>query len=63
MQQPWILRSVTSMQNVPYPGRTPIPLTKEGMELKYRVVVHDDKLSVTEIEKLFQQYVDHDFRR
>ena len=57
MQQPWILRRVTSMQNVPYPGRNPIPLTKEGIELKYRVIVHDDKLSVTEIEELFQEYV------
>ena len=57
MQQPWILRSVTSMQNVPYPGRTPIPLTKQGIQLKYRVVVHDDKLNLAEIETLYQQYV------
>jgi hypothetical protein len=57
MQQPWILRSVTSMQNVPYPGRSPIPLTRQGMELKYRVIVHDDKLGIAEIEQLYQQYI------
>jgi hypothetical protein len=56
-QQPWILRSVTSMQNVPFPGRNAVPLTKEGLRLKYRVIIHDDQLTSAEIDKLYQQYV------
>ena len=56
-EQPWILRSVTSMQNVPYPGRTPVPLTKDGLRLKYRIIVHDAELSIAAIEKLYQEYI------
>src|SRR4030095_6796825 len=37
LNQPWILRKEKSMQNVPYPGRTPIPLPKKGWRLKYRL--------------------------
>ena len=55
--QPWILRSVTSMQNVPFPGRTPVPLTKDGLRLKYRIIIHDNEMSAAEIEKLYQDYV------
>ena len=55
-QYPWILRSVTSMQNVPYPGRTPVELHKKGLRLKYRIVVHKDGMSTEDIEKLYQQY-------
>lgn len=32
-QQQWILRKKTSMQNVPYPGRTPVTLPKNGLRL------------------------------
>jgi len=58
--QPWILRSVTSMQNVPFPGSTPIDLPKTGLELKYRVIIHNGEMSKDEIEKLYQGYLDQD---
>jgi hypothetical protein len=55
-QHPWILRKEKSMQNVPYPGRTPVALTAEGWKLKYRVVIHDGQLTSSEIEKLYSEY-------
>lgn len=54
---PWILRRVTSMQNVPYPGRTPIVLSKKGLRLSCRVIVHNGEMSNEDIEKLYQQYI------
>ena len=53
----WILRSVTSMQNVPYPGRTPVLLPRSGWHLQYRVIVHNENLSSADIEKLYRQYI------
>lgn len=55
-QYPWILRSVTSMQNVPYPGRTPIELSKKGLRLRYRVIIHNGEMKNEDIENLYQQY-------
>jgi hypothetical protein len=55
-QYPWILRSVTSMQNVPYPGRTPVALSKQGLRFTYRVIVHEADMKNEEIEKLYQEY-------
>ena len=54
---PWILRSVTSMQNIPYPGRTPIELSKKGLKLKYRIIVHNSEMRNEDIEKLYQEYI------
>jgi hypothetical protein len=54
---PWILRNVTSMQNVPFPGRTPILLSKKGLRLKYRIIIHNGKMRNEDIEKLYQQYI------
>ena len=54
--QPWILRRVTSMQNVPYPGKTPVVVPKGGLELKYRVIVHNGYMTNEEIEKLYKDY-------
>jgi len=54
--QPWILRKEKSMQNVPYPGRTAISLSKEGWRLKYRVVIHNG-LSKDELAELYRQYI------
>jgi len=54
---PWILRNVASMQNIPYPGKTPIPLSKKGLTLKYRIVVHNSDLKSEDIEKLYQDYI------
>ena len=56
-QYSWILRKVTSMQNVPYPGRTPIELSKKGLRLKYRIIVHNGDMRNEDIEKLYQQYI------
>lgn len=53
---PWILRKSKSMQNVPYPGRTPVAIPYEGLKLKYRVVIHDGELSSADIEKLYREY-------
>jgi hypothetical protein len=55
-QQPWILRKVTSMQNVPFPGRIPVDLPKKGIELKYRVIIHNGEMSNDEIDKLYKDY-------
>jgi Family of unknown function (DUF6807) len=55
-QYPWILRRVTSMQNVPFPGRSPILLSKKGLKLSYRIIVHNGEMSNEEIGKLYQQY-------
>lgn len=55
--QPWILRRETSMQNIPYPGRTPIPLSKKKLRLKYRIVIHNGDMSNDDLEKLYQQYI------
>lgn len=56
-QDPWILRKVKSMQNVPFPGRTPVELSKKGIRLKYRVIVHNGVMKNEDIDKLYQQYV------
>lgn len=56
-QYPWILRKVTSMQNVPYPGRTPVELSKKGLRLKYRIIIHNGEMRNEDIEKLYQQYI------
>ncbi len=32
-RQQWILRKETSMQNIPYPGRTPVTVQKNGLRL------------------------------
>jgi hypothetical protein len=39
-QQSWILRKQGSMQNIVYPGRHPILLSKKGLRMRYRIVVH-----------------------
>ncbi len=53
---PWILRSTTSMQNIPYPGRIPVQLPKKGLHLSYRIIVHNGEMSSGDIEKLYQEY-------
>ena len=56
-QQLWILRKETSMQNIPYPGRTPITLPGKGLRLKYRIIIHNGDMSNDDLEKLYQQYI------
>ena len=55
-QQSWILRKETSMQNIPYPGRTPVLLSKKGWRLKYRIIIHNG-MDNADLEKLYQQYI------
>ncbi|MFI5192435.1 MAG: DUF6807 family protein [Chitinophagales bacterium] len=57
--QQWILRREKSMQNVVYPGRKPVILTSKGLRLKYRIVIHNDKIGNRDLKKLYQQFVDH----
>ncbi|MEP7107569.1 MAG: DUF6807 family protein [Ferruginibacter sp.] len=56
-QQQWILRKQASMQNIPYPGRTAIDLTKKRWRLRYRLIIYNDDINNEELEKLFQQYI------
>ena len=53
----WILRKEKSMQNVPYPGRTPITLSRNGWRLKYRLIIHNGKLSGAELATLYRQFI------
>jgi hypothetical protein len=55
--QPWILRSVSSMQNVPFPGTVPIYVPRTGLGLKYRVIIHNGEMSRDEVEKLYRDYM------
>lgn len=53
----WILRRKRSMQNVAYPGRTPVPLsTKVPLRLRYRLVIHDGKLSVSDLQAVYDEF-------
>ena len=53
--QPWILRKERSMQNVVYPGRTPVPVsTQHPTVLRYRLVVYQDRLSSEKIQQLYE---------
>ena len=56
-KHPWILRKAKSMQNVPYPGRTPAAMPTEGWSLNYRIIVHDGELSSSDIKKLYEEYL------
>ncbi|MBK8088847.1 MAG: PmoA family protein [Chitinophagaceae bacterium] len=56
IQQRWILRKEASMQNVPYPGNTPVVIPSEGLRLKYRIIIHNGEVGNDEIEKLYQKY-------
>ena len=55
-QQSWILRKQASMQNIPYPGRTPVTLPKKGLKLSYRIIIHNGDMSNNDLEKLYKEY-------
>lgn len=55
--QQWILRNQTSMQNVPYPGRLPVALTKKGWRLRYRIIIHTADLTNDKLNKLYAEYI------
>lgn len=55
--QPWILRGSRSMQNVAYPGRHPVPLSKtEPLRLRYRLGIHRGELTADQIDELWHEY-------
>jgi hypothetical protein len=55
--QEWILRKKESMQNVVYPGRSPVALSKNGLRLRYRLVIHDTNIGRSDLENLYQEYI------
>ena len=54
--QPWILRREKSMQNVAFPGRAPIELSRDGLRLQYRLVIHDRNVNLEALGKLYLEY-------
>jgi len=55
--QQWILRKKESMQNIVFPGRTPIELSKNGLNLRYRVVIHNNEISNSGLDSLYNEYI------
>jgi len=53
---PWILRRGKSMQNPVFPGRKCVSVPKEGLTLKYRVVIHDATLDKKQIQEMYRHY-------
>lgn len=53
----WILRKKGSMQNIVYPGRIPVALSKNGLRLRYRLVIHDANIEKKDLENLYQDYL------
>lgn len=56
-EQMWNLRQKDSMQNVVFPGSKPYILpTDDFLFLKYRLVIHDDKMRMTDIGGLYEAF-------
>lgn len=55
--QPWILRSKKSMQNAAFPGREPVAVSRNGLRFQYRLLIYGENFSESDIEKLYQEYV------
>jgi len=53
----WILRKKESIQNIVYPGRTPGALSKNGLRLRYRLVIHDPNIERGDLENLYKEYI------
>ena len=53
---PWILRQSGSMQNIVFPGRTPVSLDSEIITLKYRLIVHQGGVSKINFDQLQMEY-------
>jgi len=55
--QRWILRRKGSAQNPVYPGRNPVVLPRDKpVILRYRLLIHRDRLSRGELDKLQAEY-------
>jgi len=53
----WILRRKRSMQNAVYPGRTPVPLSKDNAtRLRYRLVVHDGQMAAERLQAIYNEF-------
>lgn len=53
----WNLRQKDSMQNVVFPGRNPYILpTDDFLFLKYRLLIHDDKMHISDIQRLYESF-------
>lgn len=52
----WILRNQTSMQNPVFPGRSAVKLPSSGITLKYRLIIHNGKLSQDRIQQMYDEY-------
>ncbi len=49
----WILRKKNSMQNIKYPGRTPVQLDRnDPLTLKYRIIVYKSRLGKEALDRL-----------
>jgi hypothetical protein len=55
--QPWILRESESMQNVKWPGESPVLVPRhEPVTLRYRLVVHDGHTDSAALGRLHARY-------
>lgn len=55
--QRWILRRKGSAQNPVYPGRHPVPLSREKpLVLRYRLIIHRGNAESIELDKLQAEY-------
>ena len=53
----WVLRRGRSMQNQVYPGRIPVPISKETpVRLRYRVLIHRGELPAERIAGMLRKY-------
>ena len=53
----WIINANPSMQNVRYPGRIPVALSRKGLRLRYRVIIHDGSLDDETLKNLYAEYL------
>ncbi len=55
----WILRRKGSCQNAVYPGRDPVPLSREKpLVLRYRLIIHRGNVDSVNLDKLQAEYND-----
>jgi hypothetical protein len=55
--QPWILRKERSMQNVVFPGRKSVHISKkDNTILRYRLLIHKNQLSKEQLNSFQSEY-------
>ncbi len=56
---PWILRQVSSMQNIVYPGREPVSIPEsKPVVLRYRLIVHKGNHDDVDLNTLQKEYAE-----